>query len=60
MKRLYRSRTQRMLGGVAGGVAEYLGIDPTVVRLIWALLVFAYGTGLLAYILAWVIVPEEA
>ncbi len=49
-----------MLGGVAGGVAEYLGIDPTVVRLIWALLVFAYGTGLLAYILAWVIVPEEA
>jgi phage shock protein C len=49
-----------MVGGVAGGVAEYFGIDPTIVRLIWALFVFAYGTGLLAYILAWIIVPEEA
>ncbi len=60
MKRLTRSKTKRMVGGVAGGVAEYFGIDPTIVRLIWALFVFAYGTGLLAYILAWIIVPEEA
>lgn len=60
MKRLTRSKTQRMVGGVAGGVAEYLNIDATIVRLIWALFVFAYGTGLLAYIIAWIIVPEEA
>ncbi|HSL93695.1 MAG TPA: PspC domain-containing protein [Bacillota bacterium] len=60
MKRLTRSRTQRMVGGVAGGVAEYMNLDPTIVRLIWALLVFAYGSGLLAYIIAWIIVPEEA
>jgi phage shock protein C len=60
VKRLTRSKTQRMVGGVAGGVAEYLNIDATIVRLIWALLSFAYGTGLLAYIIAWIIVPEEA
>jgi len=44
---------------VCGGIAEYFNIDPTLVRLIWAVLVFAYGTGLLAYILAWIIIPEE-
>ncbi|HHW73621.1 MAG TPA: PspC domain-containing protein [Firmicutes bacterium] len=57
-KRIYRSR-DRKIGGVCGGIAEYFNIDPTLVRLIWAVLVFAYGTGLLAYILAWIIIPEE-
>ena len=48
-----------MLGGVAGGIAEYLGTDPTWVRLAWVFFGLAYGSGLLAYLIAWVIVPEE-
>lgn len=57
-KRLYRSR-ERMLGGVCGGVADYFGIDKTIARLIFAALVLAYGTGILLYLLMWIIVPEE-
>lgn len=58
MKRLYKSQTNKMLCGVCGGVAEYLNIDPTIVRLIWAVLVFAFGTGILAYIVAAIIMPD--
>ena len=60
MKRLMRSRKYRMVGGVAGGIAEYLSIDPTWVRLLWVLLGFAYGSGLLFYLAAWIIIPEES
>ncbi|ADH61123.1 phage shock protein C, PspC [Thermoanaerobacter mathranii subsp. mathranii str. A3] len=58
-KKLYRSRTQRMIGGVCGGIAEYFNIDPTIIRLIWAFLIIFCGTGLLAYLIAWIIIPEE-
>ncbi|MGL6198734.1 MAG: PspC domain-containing protein [Lachnospiraceae bacterium] len=58
-KRLYRSRTNRMLCGVCGGVGEYFNIDPTLVRLGFVLLVFWWGTGILAYFIAAVIVPDE-
>ena len=58
-KRLTKSRTDRKLCGVCGGLAEYLNIDPTIVRLIWVLLMFAAGTGFLAYIIAALIMPEE-
>ena len=58
MKRLYKSQTNEMIFGVCGGVAEYLNIDPTIVRLIWAVLVFAFGTGVLAYIIAAIIMPD--
>ena len=58
MKRLYKSQTNKMICGVCGGVAEYLNIDPTIVRLIWAVLILAVGTGLLAYILAAIIMPD--
>jgi phage shock protein C len=58
-KRLYRSRQERMLGGVCGGLAEYLGLDPTVVRLVFLLLFFLGGQGLLIYLIMWLIVPEE-
>ncbi len=55
-KRLYRSDTNKMLCGVCGGIGEYLGIDPTLVRLIWA--VFACsGAGLFAYVIAAIIIP---
>lgn len=58
-KRLFRSRNRRMLGGVCTGIAEYFEIDPTVVRLGWLLLTVIYGTGILAYFICWVIIPEE-
>jgi phage shock protein PspC (stress-responsive transcriptional regulator) len=60
MKRLYRSKTRRMLGGICGGLGDYLDVDPTVIRLVWAVLtIFTWGIWLLIYIIAWVIVPEE-
>ena len=46
-KRLYRSKTDKKLCGVCAGVADYFGIDPTIVRVIWALLAFFYGTSIL-------------
>ncbi len=58
MKRLYRSRTNVMLAGVCGGVADYLGIDATIVRVIWALLALS-GTGVLAYLICALVMPEE-
>ena len=58
-KKLYRSRTDYMIGGVCGGLAEYLGIDSTVVRLIMALATFVGGMSLLVYLLMWLIIPEE-
>lgn len=57
MKRLYKSNN-RMLCGVCAGLAEYLGIDPTIVRLIWAALGLT-GTGILLYIVAALIMPEN-
>lgn len=59
VKRLYRSRRERMLAGVCGGIAEYFDADPTVVRLLWVLITLFWGVGLLAYIIAWIIVPER-
>ncbi len=59
-RRLYRSRTDTMLGGVAAGLASYLNTDPALVRVAWAVLVvITSGAALLAYIVAWVVVPEE-
>jgi phage shock protein C len=57
--RLYRSRDERMLFGVAGGMARYFGVDPALVRLVWVLLFLAAGAGILLYIIAAVIVPAE-
>jgi phage shock protein C len=58
-KRLFRSRKDRIIGGVCGGMGNYFNLDPVLVRVIWAVCFFAFGAGLLAYILAWIIVPEE-
>ncbi|HSL97614.1 MAG TPA: PspC domain-containing protein [Candidatus Deferrimicrobiaceae bacterium] len=58
-ERLYRSRTDRMIFGVAGGMARWLEVDPAVVRLVWALLIIAGGVGLLLYIVAAIVIPEE-
>ncbi|HLA98251.1 MAG TPA: PspC domain-containing protein [Anaerolineales bacterium] len=58
-KRLYRSTKERMIAGVCGGLAEYFGIDPTLVRLLFVLAALAGGPGLLAYLIMLIVVPEE-
>ncbi|VVB67137.1 PspC domain protein [Candidatus Norongarragalina meridionalis] len=58
-KRLYRSKKDRILGGVCGGIAEYFEVDPTLVRLLWVLFVLAGGAGVIAYIIAWIIMPPN-
>jgi phage shock protein C len=58
-RRLYRCRHDRRLGGVAAGVAEFFGLDPTLVRLLWVVSVFFGGISLLLYIGMWIIVPLE-
>jgi phage shock protein PspC (stress-responsive transcriptional regulator) len=58
-KKLYRSKKNRNIAGVCGGIAEYFDIDPIIVRLITLILVLSAGGGLIAYIIAWIVVPEE-
>ena len=60
-RKYYRSRTDRMLGGVLGGFAHYIGVDPTIVRVAYAFLtlITGIGTGIVLYIVAMLIVPEE-
>lgn len=58
-KKLYRIKKGRILGGVCTGIGEYFDIDPVLVRLIWVVLTLFYGIGLLAYIIAWIIIPEK-
>jgi len=58
-KKLYRSRKDRKLAGVCGGLAEYFGVDATLIRLIFVLATFAGGPGLVVYIILAIIMPEE-
>jgi phage shock protein C len=58
-KRLYRSRTEKMIAGVCGGIAEYLDVDPTIVRVLWVLFAFMAGTGILLYLILWVVMPLD-
>lgn len=58
-KKLYRSRTNSMIAGICGGVGEYLNVDPTILRLVAVLLIFADGIGLLAYVIGWIIIPRR-
>ncbi len=57
-RRLMRSREDRVVGGVAGGLGAYFGIDPVIVRLVFVVLALAGGGGILAYIIAWIVIPE--
>ena len=57
--RLHRSSTNKQIAGVCGGIAEYLHVDPSIVRLITVVLVFGWGSGLLAYIICALVLPEE-
>ena len=59
IKRLYRSRTDRVLGGVCAGIGNYLNVDPVLIRVAWVVAFFAAGVGFLAYLIAWIMIPEE-
>ena len=56
-KRLMRSGRDQKIGGVCAGVANYFNIDPTIVRVIWGVLAFCYGAGIVAYLILWAITP---
>ena len=58
-KRLYKSETNKVIGGVCGGLGEYFGIDPTALRIIAVVLIFAHGAGLLVYLIAWLCMPKR-
>jgi phage shock protein C len=58
-RRLRRSRDERMIAGVCGGAAEYLGIDVTLLRIVFAVLVVFGGSGLVLYVIGWLVIPEE-
>ncbi len=58
-KRIYRSRKERMIGGVAGGIAEYFDVDPVIVRFAFIALTLFNGIGLILYIVGMVIIPEQ-
>jgi len=59
MKRLYRSRKDRMIGGVCGGLGEYLSMDPTVIRIIYVLFALTGGAGVFLYLILLLVIPEE-
>ena len=58
-KRLYKSSTDKKVCGVCGGIANYFDVDPTVSRLIWVIFTLVGGSGLIAYIIAAIIMPDE-
>ena len=61
MKKLYKSRTNKIFAGVIGGIGEYVEVDPTILRIVWLLIVVFTGffPGMIAYILAMIIVPRQ-
>ena len=58
-KRIYKNREKKMLCGVCAGLAEYFDIDPTLVRVLWAVISLGYGIGLLAYIVCAIVFPDK-
>ena len=58
-KKLYRSRKSRILAGVCGGVAEYLNLDPTIIRVVWVFFCLICGVGVLAYMIALLLIPNS-
>ena len=59
-KRLYKIEEEKKLCGVCGGIAEYFDLDPTIIRLLWIILIFCAGTGILAYFIAALIMPRKS
>jgi phage shock protein C len=59
-KQLYKSNSNKMISGVCGGIAEYFNVDPTFVRLAWVLFLLVGGSGLLAYIVCAIVIPQNS
>lgn len=59
IKRLYRSGKDKILGGVCGGVAEYLNVDPVIIRALWVFGCLLWGAGIILYIIMWIIIPRN-
>ena len=59
MKKLFRSNKNRVFGGVCGGIGEFTEIDPVIIRLLCVCFFFVFGTGLIMYLLSWLIIPNE-
>lgn len=59
-KRIYKVEDGKKVAGVCGGIAEYFNIDPTLIRVIWAILILVYGTGLLAYLICAFVFPKKS
>lgn len=57
--RLHKSSSDKKIAGVCGGIAEWLGVDPTIIRIAWAVLAFGWGTGILLYLICAFVLPEE-
>ena len=60
MKRIYKIEDGKKVAGVCGGIAEYFNLDPTLIRVLWAILILVYGTGLLAYIICAFVFPKKS
>lgn len=60
MKRIYKDRANKKICGVCAGVADYLGVDPTLIRVIWGVISLCYGVGILAYLLCAFIFPDKS
>ncbi|MFH1239385.1 MAG: PspC domain-containing protein [bacterium] len=60
MKRLYRSETDRKIAGVCGGLAEYMSVDPAIVRIVFIALIFLWGWGVILYLICMVSVPNKS
>jgi phage shock protein C len=58
-KKLYRSRTERWFAGVCGGLGQYFGLDPTLMRVLFVLFGLTFGSGFLVYLVLWIIIPLE-
>jgi phage shock protein C len=59
-RKLYRSRTERMVAGVCGGLAEYFNVDTTVIRVLFLVLTLFGGSGLVVYVVMWILVPDAS
>lgn len=58
-KKLYRSRNDKIIAGICGGIGKYLDIDPIIIRLIFIILLLTIGSGILIYLIAWILIPLE-
>jgi len=59
VKKLVRVRDGRMVGGVCAGIGRFFGVDATLIRLGWVALMLIFGVGVLAYVICWIVIPEE-